>query len=64
MATNRKLSELEAKELFKAVEDFIEKGNTNITCPKCNGILEHKDKDLSFLVICKNCGIVYSGRGI
>lgn len=64
MGIKRDLTEEEEEIIFKAVDEFREYGKTSISCPICSGKLEYVGNNSSFGVLCENCGMVYSLRGI
>lgn len=64
MDIKRQLSEQEEELIFKAIDDFREHASTEIKCPICQGNLKYTGNNSSFSIICDNCGILYSLRGI
>lgn len=64
MDTKRNLSAQEEKIIFNAIDDFREYGKTDIECPICEGKLNYIGNNSSFAILCENCGIIYSLRGI
>lgn len=64
MDIKRDLTEEEEEIIFKAIDEFREYGKTSISCPTCYGKLEYVGNNSSFRVLCENCGMVYSLRGI
>jgi hypothetical protein len=61
----KKLSEKELQLLYEVENDFIDKGFTKNKCPRCGGELKFEGSEVSHRISCqKNCGLVYSVRGI
>lgn len=64
MDIKRSLNEQEEETIYKAIDEFREYGKTCIVCPVCSGKLRYDGNYSSFRVLCENCGVIYSLRGI
>ncbi|TVX94895.1 hypothetical protein [Cohnella terricola] len=58
-------TEAEYAVLYNAVDDFCEKGNTDIACPRCGKKLVFQGNSTSFIISCEDRGCIeLSERGL
>ncbi|GIO86758.1 hypothetical protein J25TS5_36900 [Paenibacillus faecis] len=54
MESNRKTTEAERNVLYKAVEDFCTKGDTDLVCPRCSKKLMFQGNLTSYRIFCED----------